>query len=153
MAILTFACSDHKIVHGEVQSVGETWGKGEVVSFDIPELDSLQTYNVFLQLRNTNDYAYNNIFMIVSLDYPNGKQEIDTLEYRMAYPNGEWMGEGIGNIKDNLLWYKENFRFIEKGEYRLSIEQAVRKNGRLEGDAELVGITDIGYRIEHTQNE
>jgi len=71
----------------------------------------------------------------------------------MAYPNGEWMGEGIGSIKENVLWYKENFKFEEEGKYKLSIEQAVRKNGQIDGDAKLKGITDVGFSIERANNE
>src|SRR5699024_11594251 len=99
------------------------------------------------------DYHYYNNFIIVKLEYPNEKQEIDNLEYRMELTNGEWMGEGIGGIKENLLWYKENFKFTESGNYKLSIEQAVRKNGQLKGDTELIGITDVGFRIDYTQNK
>lgn len=151
--IMTFACSENKTVYGDIQSVGDAWAKDNVVSFELPELDTLQAYNVYLNLRNNHQYSYNNIFVIVSLEYPNGKQEVDTLEYRMAYPNGEWMGEGIGSIKENVLWYKENFKFEEEGKYKLSIEQAVRKNGQIDGDAKLKGITDVGFSIERANNE
>ncbi len=140
-------------MYGDIQSVGDAWAKDNVVSFELPELDTLQAYNVYLNLRNNHQYSYNNIFVIVSLEYPNGKQEVDTLEYRMAYPNGEWMGEGIGSIKENVLWYKENFKFEEEGKYKLSIEQAVRKNGQIDGDAKLKGITDVGFSIERANNE
>src|SRR5690554_969272 len=150
---MTFSCSDNKIVHGDIKTVGDAWKKEEVVYFDIPPLDTLQSYNVFLNLRNSHQYPYNNIYLIVGLEYPNGKQEVDTLQYRMAYPNGEWMGEGIGSLKENLFWYKEDFRFTEEGSYKLSIQQAVRKNGEVEGDPALEGITDVGFRIEHTQNK
>lgn len=150
---MIFSCSDNKIVYGDIQTVGDAWEKGEVVYFDIPQVDTLQSYNVFLNLRNNHHYPYNNIYLIVGLEYPNGKQEVDTLQYRMAYPNGEWMGEGIGSLKESLLWYKEDFRFSEDGSYKLSIQQAVRKNGEVEGDAELIGITDVGFRIERTQNK
>ena len=148
-----FSCSDNKIVYGDIQSVGEAWGKEEVMHFDIPEMDTLQSYNIYLNLRNNHHYPYNNIYLIVGLEYPNGKQEVDTLQYRMAYPNGEWMGEGIGSLKESLLWYKEDFRFLEEGSYKISIQQAVRKNGEVEGDAALKGITDVGFRIERTQNK
>lgn len=147
------ACSDRQIVDGGMQSLGDSWGKEEVIRFELPELDTLQSYNVYLNLRNNHHYPYNNIYLIVNLEYPNGKQEVDTLQYRMAYPNGDWMGEGIGSIKENFLWYKEDFRFLEKGKYTLAIEQAVRKNGEVDGDAELIGITDVGYRIEYVQKD
>lgn len=147
------ACSDREILDGGMQSLGDGWKKDEVVRFELAELDSLQSYDLYLNLRNNHNYAYNNIYLIVNLEYPNGMQEVDTLQYRMAYPNGEWMGEGIGSVKENLLWYKEGFQFLEKGNYTLSIEQAVRKNGEVDGDADLKGITDVGYRIEYAEKE
>lgn len=153
ISFITFSCSDNKIVYGDIQTVGDGWKKDEIIYFDIPKLDTLELYNVFLNLRNNHRYPYSNIYLIVGLEYPNGKQEVDTLQYRMAYPNGEWMGEGIGSLKESLLWYKENFRFLEEGQYKLSIQQAVRKNGEVEGDTELKGITDVGFRIEHTKNK
>lgn len=145
---LFMSCSERDFVTGGMLSVGNTWDKGEEAVFEIIELDSLQPYNVYLNLRNSHQYAYNNIYLIVSLEYPHGKLEVDTLQYRMAYPNGDWMGDGIGSVKENLLWYKENFLFTEKGNYKLSIEQAVRENGKLEGEKSLKGIIDVGYRIE-----
>lgn len=150
---ISAACSDKQLLDGGMQSLGDTWKKEEVIRFELQELDSLQSYNVFLNLRNNHQYPYNNIYLIVNLEYPNGMQEVDTLQYRMAYPNGEWMGKGIGSIKENVLYYKEAFRFSEKGTYTLSIEQAVRKNGQVEGDTELTGITDVGYRIEYAEKE
>lgn len=147
------ACSDREILDGGMQSLGDGWKKDEVVRFELAELDSLQSYDLYLNLRNNHNYAYNNIYLIVNLEYPNGMQEVDTLQYRMAYPNGEWMGEGIGSVKENLLWYKEGFQFLEKGNYTLSIEQAVRKNGEVDGDVDLKGITDVGYRIEYAEKE
>lgn len=134
-------------------TIGGSWNQTKVVQFELPELDTLQPYNVYLNLRNNHHYPYNNIFLIVHLEYPNGMQEVDTLEYRMAYPNGEWMGEGIGSIKESVLWYKEAFQFSEKGKYTLSVQQAVRKNGEVDGVTELKGITDVGYQIEYAQKE
>jgi len=150
---MVLSCSDNKIQYGAIQTVGDAWEKDEIVQFDIPGMDTAQAYNVYLNLRNNHHYPYNNIYLIVGLEYPNGKQDVDTLQYRMAYPNGEWMGDGIGSTKENLLWYKENFQFLEEGSYKISIQQAVRKNGQLEGDAELKGITDVGFSIERIQNE
>ena len=153
IVFISISCSNNDAVTGGVLSVGNTWDKGELASFEIIELDSLQAYNVYLNLRNNHLYPYNNIYLIVSLEYPNGKQDVDTLQYRMAYPNGKWMGQGVGSIKESLLWYKEDFKFIEKGNYKLTIEQAVRKNGQLEGDSMLKGITDVGYRIEKVKKK
>lgn len=150
---MILSCSDNKILYGDIQSVGDSWKDKEIIQFNIPKMDTVQSFNLYLNLRNNHHYPYNNIYLIVGLEYPNGKQDVDTLQYRMAYPNGEWMGDGIGSIKENLLWYKENFHFSEEGNYQLTIQQAVRKNGQIEGDTELMGITDVGFSIERIQNK
>ena len=41
--------------------------------------------------------------------------------------------------------------FSESGNYTLTIQQAMRKNGSVEGIKELKGLTDVGLRIEKTQ--
>ena len=135
------------------KSVSGVWNKEEVINFDLPQLDSLKTYNLFVNLRNTNDYKYNNIFLIVAMDFPHGKIVTDTLEYKMANPDGSWMGNGIGSIKENKLWYKEHVSFKEEGVYTVSIKHAVRNNGNVEGVTNLEGITDIGFSVEEITQE
>ncbi len=126
------------------------WGQDKTVEFKIPQLDSLKKYNLFLNIRNSNEYKFNNIFLIVSMNFPHGKTVTDTLEYRMANPDGSWMGQGIGNVKENKLWYKENVSFFEDGIYSITIGQAMRNNGAVEGVTKLEGITDVGFSIEET---
>ena len=128
------------------------WSSDEVVQFTIPQLDSLKSYNLFLNIRNTNDYKFNNIFLIVAMDFPHGKSVVDTLEYRMANPDGTWLGQGIGSLKENKLWYKQNIRFFEEGEYTVNINQAMRNNGAVEGVKNLEGIADVGLTVEESSN-
>ena len=53
-------------------------------SFTFEQKDTTGVYNLFLNVRNNNDYPYNNLFLIVSLNQPDGKVLVDTLEYQMA---------------------------------------------------------------------
>jgi gliding motility-associated lipoprotein GldH len=139
-------------VAGDSQTLPSFWDSQLTVDFTFPELEKEQDYNVYLQLRNTNEYPYSNIFLITTLRYPNGKTAIDTLEYRMARPDGSWLGEGIGNLKQSKLVLKEKIQFNEEGEYRLEIGQALRNNGEVDGVMRLLGITDVGYTIEKAVN-
>jgi gliding motility-associated lipoprotein GldH len=145
---VVYGCANESSVAGDMQSIPGGWNKDQPVIFTLPELDSVQSYNLFLEVRNNNDYPFNNLFLIVSMEFPHGKTITDTLEYRMADPDGQWMGQGIGSIKENKLWYKEQVTFPERGEYLLRIEHAVRNNGQVEGVTLLPGITDVGYSIE-----
>jgi len=151
--IALFISCDSRTVVSKNSSISGSWNKNEIVSFEIPQLDSLKKYNLFVNIRNTNDYKYNNIFLIVTMNFPHGKGITDTLEYKMAKPDGTWLGAGIGSVKENKLWYKENVSFLEEGNYKINIQHAVRNNGTIEGVTNLEGITDIGFSIEENTQE
>lgn len=152
LAIALSSC-ESDVVFSETKAMDGFWGEKEVVEFNLPEMDSLKHYNLFLNIRNNNDYEFNNIFLIVSINFPYGKVVTDTLEYRMANADGSWMGQGIGNIKENKLWYKEGVRFFEDGNYSVTMEQAMRNNGSVDGVKKLEGITDVGLSIEEATNK
>jgi len=147
------SCNNDHIVASGSSNLPEYWNKNETMEFKLPEMDTTKSYNVFIHLRNTNEYKFNNLFLIVSMKFPHGKTITDTLEYRMANPDGSWLGEGIGSVKENKLWYKENVSFPEKGAYLLRIAQAVRNNGNVDGVTNLEGVTDVGYSIEEAPQQ
>lgn len=148
LLVVSFISCDSNRFFDSYQSISNGWSKERPISFTLEEHDSLTPYNVFITLRNNNAYAYNNLFLITTLQYPNGKKEIDTLEYVMAAPDGRWLGQGFSDVKESKLWYREGLRFRESGPYTITIAQAVRKNGNVEGDERLQGITDVGLRVE-----
>lgn len=152
LAMALSSCESN-VVFSETKAMDGFWGENEVVEFNLPEMDSLKHYNLFLNIRNNNDYKYNNIFLIVSINFPYGKVVTDTVEYRMANADGSWMGQGIGNVKENKLWYKEGVRFFEDGNYSVTMEQAMRNNGSVDGVKKLEGITDVGLSIEEATNK
>jgi len=147
MALFLLSCNEN-VVTSDMESISGVWNKNEPVVFTIPQQDSIKAFDVFLTVRNNNDYKFNNLYLITALDYPNGKTVTDTLEYRMANPDGSWLGNGIGSVKESKLWYKQNFTFTEQGSYRIRISHALRNNGEVDGVTNLEGITDVGYSIE-----
>ncbi len=148
---LVAACDSDRVFDQYKTIPDASWHKDSVVSFKVRTKDTLQPYNLFINLRNNKAYQYNNIFLITTMNFPNGKVIKDTLEYEMAYPDGSFMGEGFTDIKESKLWYKKGVIFAEKGEYTFKIKQAMRKNGKVDGIEELTGITDVGFRIENTK--
>lgn len=150
-----FQSCDSNSVFDEYKPVPNQWHKDSLVSFKFTAPDTLDNYNLYVNLRNTNDYQFNNLYLIVELNYPNGKAIKDTLEYKMAAPNGELLGAGFSDVKENKLWYRGYnlpFKFAENGEYTVIVQHAMRKNGEVEGVENLEGITDVGFRIESVEN-
>jgi gliding motility-associated lipoprotein GldH len=143
---------DSNRMFDEYKSVPNQWNKDSIIEFNITPSDSITPYNLFVNIRNTSDYKYNNLFLIVEMNFPNGKVVNDTLEYLMTKPNGAFLGTGFSDVKENKLWYKEGVVFSEIGEYKVKIQHAMRENGDIKGVENLEGITDVGFRIEQTQS-
>ncbi len=153
ISIITLVSCDSKQVFDEYKTVENKWDKNDVISFDFKAPDTINNYDLFVNLRNNNKYAFSNIFLIVTLKTPSANQVTDTLEYKMTNNKGEWLGTGFSEIKENKLWLKEQFKFKESGNYNIGITHAVRKNGSINGVEYLKGITDVGFRIEKQTNK
>jgi len=154
LALIVLLSCDSNTYLDVYETLPDTWHKDSIAQFKFKAPDTLNNYNLYINLRNNNAYQYNNLFLIVALDYPNGKTTKDTLEYKMAAPDGKLLGKGLTDVKQNKLWYKgydTTFKFTEQGNYTISIQHAMRKNGEVKGITDLDGISEIGFSIE-TQN-
>ena len=132
-------------------SVDNIWDKNQIISYNFVIGDTLKNQNLFIKIRTSEAYKYSNLFLIIDLEYPNGKIEKDTLEYTMALPNGAMLGRGLMAIKEHKLWYKGHatpFVFSEVGEYTITINHAMRAFDEVSGISALEGVLDVGFCIE-----
>ena len=153
LLFLFFTSCDKKQFYSEYKELDGSWKKSDTLRFTFEQKDTINPYNLFLNVRNNNDYPFNNMYLIVSLKEPGKKPtiKIDTLEYQMADVDGTLLGEGFTDVKESKLWYLENYVFNRIGNYKVEVVQAVRATGEVNGVAELKGITELGLRIEKTK--
>lgn len=149
--VLLLVSCDKKRVFDEYREIDGSWHKKQKIVFSFEQQDTVSKYNMFVNIRNNNDYPFNNLFLIISMLQPDGVTKVDTLEYLMAHPDGSLMGDGFSDVKESKLWYKEKAKFPKPGKYVVSIEQAVRETGKVAGMEQLPGISEIGFRIENTK--
>lgn len=146
--LLFLSCAEH-VIFSESQVIPKgRWNKGDKLQFAVENTDTLQEKSLFIVLRNDNSYPYSNLYLIVGMESPNGNEVRDTLEYVMADPQGHWLGSGSTNTVENILGYKQNVVFSEKGVYTFTISHAMRENGSVSGIESLPGILDVGIQIE-----
>ncbi len=70
---LAFNACDSNRVYDEYKSVPNQWNKDSIITFNVKPPDSTNAYNLFVNLRNTNDYKYSNLFLIVELNFQTEK--------------------------------------------------------------------------------
>jgi gliding motility-associated lipoprotein GldH len=137
-----------KLIYSEYKNFSRGWAEADTLAFDFEAPDTIRPYHLFFNTRLNQNYEFNNLYLIANISFPNGKQIGDTLEYEMAYPDGELMGTGFGSVKESKLWYKSKVTFTEQGKYTIEVKQAMRKFGSVEALDTLRGIMDFGIHLE-----
>jgi gliding motility-associated lipoprotein GldH len=126
----------------EMKNLNGIWDKKTQQKFDFKIDDAQNPKNIIIVVRNNNDYPYSNIrFIVNATDAQTKKKSVDTLNYVLAKPNGEWIGKGFGDTIETLFQYKLNYKFPKNGDYSIGIIQSMRAD-------QLKGIEDIGLKIE-----
>lgn len=146
--ILMFSCDDIIEFNQYKTLENSFWKSGEKIEFAFEVKDTILPKNLYINIRNNNDYEFSNLYIITELKFPNNTLVIDTLHYEMADISGMFLGNGFSEIKENKLFYKEYKVFPISGNYSLEIRHAMRKNGAINAIENLNGIQDVGFSIE-----
>lgn len=136
-----FSCQESSAIYDSKKPLNNSWGQKKEIDFHFSGEEQGERVSMFFVLRNNNEYPFSNIYLFTELKAPQGQKIIDTLEYQVAYPDGKWIGSGMGEIKQNTFIYKENIALKDTGEYQLKVKQAMRENP-------LVGLEDISLIVE-----
>lgn len=145
---LFISCDSDRKFDEYVSIENSNWQKDDTITFNLNVSDTISAQNLFINIRNNNDYKYSNLFIITEILSPNQYATIDTLEYEMTNATGKWLGNGFTDLKENKLFFKENYIFKKSGKYDIKIIHAMRKGKETHGIASLEGITSVGLRIE-----
>ena len=140
--ILFFGSCDSKRFYEENKSIEKSvWHSSNKVMFNIMINDISSSYSFFLNIRNTGDYPFSNLFLFMKTTYPDGRITRDTIECTLADNEGKWLGSGVSDIKFNRLLFHKGVRFPQKGNYGFELVQGMRIS-------DVKGISDIGIRLE-----
>ncbi|MES2376957.1 MAG: gliding motility lipoprotein GldH [Bacteroidota bacterium] len=145
MAVLALSwsgCTDpNAVVDKNTEVVNNNWAYTNKIKFEV-KIDNEQIpYNLYFNLRVTGDYRYSNMFVLISQINPDKKSAATRYEVKLANPDGEWLGEGSGNLYSYQTPFKTNYKFPAKGTYTFQIEQNMRDNPLKE-------VSDVGLRVE-----
>lgn len=139
-AFLLFTQCESPHFYQEQKSVGSDWNKDSVLTFNFEIIDTASQYNFLFLSRNNNEYPYSNFYIFTKLVNPKGEEFTDTLQYYLAFQDGEWIGKGQ-NLKELYLVYRENISLKDTGKYKLFVWHGMREEN-------LKGIEDISLIVD-----
>ena len=142
LAFCLLSCSRNEVFFDYLPIGSAGWLETDTLVFNPVIDDSLSTYNLFLEVRNDNRYAYQNLWL-----YIDGLQGADIVapfpppfEVLLANEFGKWHGKGFSIVYELSVPYLQGVRFSHAGEQRITIRHGM-------DNTPLVGIKSIGFRV------
>jgi gliding motility-associated lipoprotein GldH len=123
---------------------GQEWQSNyhPTFSFDISRGDTGNRYNIYLVLRHTDAYNYNNIWIRGSVQQP-GDSTTRSQRYDLSLADNQkgWTGSGMDDIYEHRIEIQHLTKFNHPGTYSFTLEQIMREDP-------LKHVLNIGVRIE-----
>lgn len=117
------------------------WHYQDHFHFEISVSDTLSLHELYLDVRNTTDYPYRNVFFFLEIEFPDNRTLRDTIECMLAGRRGDWTGRGFGRIRSNRFLFRDDVWFPSEGTYHFRLYHGMRTDT-------LHGLSDVGIRIE-----
>ncbi len=139
-AFFILGCSDKTIFDSSYEVDELAWDFNKTLSYNIPIEDSLQPYDLMLNLKYRKTYPYRNIYFFVDVEAPSKTNYRDTIECILETPLGYSLGKVADDEVELELMYRYNIHFPEIGLYNIRIQHAMR-------DTLLKGIKSVGVKL------
>lgn len=143
VAMLMTSC-DGTVFYSEYADINEDgWEISDSACFDVQVDDTTRLFNLYVEVRNSIDYSYSNLFLFVNTTFPDGSVSCDTMELPLADPTGAWLGKHSGRYVDSRYRLRgQPVRFPMLGKYHFAIVNGMR-------DEAIEGIAHVGFLVEY----
>ena len=104
--------------------------------------DTAASYNVYLVVRHTDAYNYNNIWIKATVQQP-GDATSHSQRFNLALATNEkgWLGSAMDDIYEHRVLVQPQTKFKKAGDYHFTLEQVMREDP-------LQHILNVGVRVE-----
>ena len=138
---LLVSCNNASVYNKYNDIEDHTWDKDSVCFFSYNAEDTINHYDVLLNIRHNSEFRFQNLWLFTVSTDPNGNIAKDTLECYLYDNIGRPLGQDYFYVYEMPLIYMNEIKFHKKGQYTFDIYQAMR-------DSLLTGVESLGLTIE-----
>lgn len=145
MAIIFASCTTVDVFEKNVNIPGQEWATSYKPEISFEVSDTLALYNIFVVIRHTDAYRYNNIWLNVYTQVPGDTLNKQRLDLRLATDDKGWLGSGMDDIFEHRIQItKSPQQLTKKGTYTFRLENIMR-------DEPLQHVLNVGIRVEKSK--
>ncbi|HEY8400008.1 MAG TPA: gliding motility lipoprotein GldH [Cytophagaceae bacterium] len=148
LSLLIVSCDSNKIFDSITDLESGSWAQSNELEFQFLITDADVPYNIYYNVRYTDQYPYHNLYVNYTLTDTTGKeiekalQNMDLFNPKTGVP----YGSGIGNNFDYTILALKDYKFPSPGTYIFKTQQYMRQE-------ELEGLAAFGVRVEKATKE
>jgi gliding motility-associated lipoprotein GldH len=145
LILLTFhlaSCIKINQFEKTTQVPAQQWFYNNTPAFKFQITDTTSLYNIYVVLRHTDFYNYNNIWLRLGSQVPGDSMHIQNINLTLASDSKGWEGIGVGDIfevRKNISRGPVSLK--NAGTYTFTLAQIMRENP-------LEHILNVGIRVE-----
>lgn len=142
LGLLVTSCTGDVLVTESTTFDNYSWDMHEPLTVTWAPEDTSTLAVMWLYLRHTDQYPYNNIYLFRSISSSQGVEYQDTVNVRLADPLGSWIGSGMSNLKTvEIPVGRGAVQFTNQERYTITVTHGMR-------DTALAGIREVGFTLE-----
>jgi gliding motility-associated lipoprotein GldH len=104
--------------------------------------DTVSLYNIYLVLRHTDAYNFNNLWIKAYVLQP-GDNTVKSQQYDLTLATNDkgWLGSAMDDIYEHRILIQPQTKFKKTGDYHFTIEEIMREDP-------LLHVLNVGLRVE-----
>ena len=117
------------------------WSSNNTLSFTFDIKDSSALYNIFIVVRYTDAYHFNNMWLGVTTISPDDATNTQKVKLKLGDDNKGWLGVAIDDIIEHRVLLTRNPVKLKPGSYTFTLQQIMREDP-------LENMLHAGIRVE-----
>ena len=126
-AFLFVSCNTIDVYEKTAAVPRHEWNSNNHLSFDFTVTDTLAYYNIYLVLRHSESYHFNNIWINFTSAVPGKQLQAQRLNLSLANAD-RWLGSSMDDIIEQRVLLFSQPTHLSKGNYKFSLQQIMRVN-------------------------
>lgn len=143
LVAMFISCQQIAVYEKNVPFTKHSWSAAEQPAFDFVITDTTSLYNVFVVLRHTDAYHYNNLWINITTIPPGDTAQTVKANLKLG-DNKEWLGNSIDDIIEHRILINNRPIHFKKGNYKFVIQQIMREDP-------LPDVLNAGIRVEKAE--
>lgn len=139
-----FSCGPDYIYEETFEISNGEWTYSDTLNFDVEITDTLEIYNLYLDIEHSVDYSKQNIYIMIHTQFPSGERIKERVAIDFSDKAGQWYGDCDSETCSLRVNVQQGAFFNLAGKHIFTIEQFMRLDP-------LPGINSISLRIEDTR--